>query len=520
MLSKEIKVLITDSLSKKGVEILEKEGIEVNMDTSLKGDKLKKEIGKYDALLIRSGTQVTAGVIEKADRLKIIGRAGVGVDNVDLEAATKKGVLVMNVPAGNTISACEHTWAMILSLMRNIPQAHESLSQGKWDKKKYKGSEIYGKTLGVVGLGKIGSEVARRAGGFGMEVIAYDPFTTKEAARETGAKLVDINELLKQADIVTIHVPRNEKTKNLINKDTISKMKKTAYLINCARGGIVNEKDLAEAIKNKTIKGAALDVYEQEPAKNSPLFSLDNVIHTPHLGAATVEAQERVAVEIVKQVIDYLRNKKIKNAVNISGMEIEPSVEELANKIGILCGQMSGHLTNKVIISYKNKTKEAEDAIVRTILKGYLSQFNEGINLINSIAMAKEKGIDIIRQAKADNDIPGEIKVNLGDEIELCGGVIGEIPRLTEINGYIIDIPLTGNLLIIKNSDKPGIVGKIGTVLGEYGVNIGNMEVGRKSAGGQAVTVIGVDQEISEEVIEKLKSIDFIEDVSDIKVGP
>jgi D-3-phosphoglycerate dehydrogenase len=520
MQSEKTKVLITDSLSEEGIKILNREGFEVKMDSSLDGESLRKEIPGYDALIIRSGTTVTGDIIENAKNLKIIGRAGVGVDNVDIEAATRKGIIVMNVPAGNTISACEHTWAVMLGAMRSVPAAHQALREGRWDKKKYKGTELYGKILGVIGLGKIGFEVAKRAVSFGMEILVYDPFVSEEAAKELKARVVELDELLKGSDVITIHTPVNEKTRNLINADTLLKMKKSAFLINCARGGIVDEKALAEAVKNKTIRGAAVDVYEKEPSTDSPLFSVDGVVHTPHLGASTAEAQERVAIEIVKQVAEYLKNGRIVNAVNITGAKVDPMLEGLAEKLGVMCGQLFSRLTKRMIINYKGRTKEEEEALTRSVLKGYLSQFNEGINFVNASLAAQEKGIEVVRQSETGKDLAEEIGISLDKELKIAGAVIGGISRLRGVNGYILDIPLSGNLLIIKNTDRPGVIGHIGTVLGEYGINIANMEVGRKSAGGQAVTVIGVDQEVSAEVMDKLKDFEYIEDVNMVKVGP
>jgi D-3-phosphoglycerate dehydrogenase len=515
-----MKVLVTDSLSKEGIEILESAGLIVKMDPSLDGEKLAQEIGNYDGLVIRSGTTVTKDVIESAVNLKVIGRAGAGVDNIDVQAATRKGIIVMNTPGGNTISACEHTWALILSVMRNVPQAHQALNEGRWDKKKYKGVELYGKTMGVIGLGKIGLEVARRALGFAMNVIIYDPYASEEMIGEVKGRRVELEELLQKSDIITIHSPLNEKTKNMINAEAISKMKKNAYLINCARGGIVNEEALAEAVSEGRIKGAAVDVYPKEPTTESPVFSIPNIINTPHLGASTVEAQDRVSVEIVRQVIGYLNNGKIVNAVNIPGADLDKNMAEIAYKLGKLSGQFSKHLTERLIISYKDTIDGAkEDAVTRIVLNGYLSQFNEGVNLVNAILLAKEKGIAIIKQKESQRGLPGDISVSLNEEIEVSAGVFGNIQRLTSINGYNLDIPLTGNLIVIKNFDKPGVIGHIGTVLGQYGVNIGNMEVGRKSAGGQVITVIGVDQKVSEEVIEKIKSQETIEDVMSVEVG-
>ena len=354
-----------------------------------------------------------------------------------------------------------------------------------------------------------------------MKIIAFDPFSTEEKASEIGAKLVkDLDDILANADIITVHVPKNEKTLNMINTESIGKMKAGAFLINCARGGIVNEEDLANAVKNGKLKGAAVDVYTSEPTTDSPVFSVDGIIHTPHLGASTSEAQERVAMDVVKQLIEYFESDKIVNAVNIAGAKIDSSIEELAHKIGIMCGQLSDKLTQRIVISYKENIKgDHEEAVTRAVLNGYLSQFNEGINYINAMMIADEKGIDVVRQMETRRGKPGDLGVSLNGKLEISGGVVGKVTRLTGIDEYTLDIPLNGNFLIIKNADVPGVIGHIGTVLGEYSVNIANMEVGRSATGGQAVTVIGVDQEISAEVIEKLKSQESIIDVKTIKVG-
>ncbi|MFH1415084.1 MAG: phosphoglycerate dehydrogenase [Elusimicrobiota bacterium] len=514
------KVLISDSLSQEGVKKLEQAGIQVKMDPSLDGDTLKKAISEYDGLIIRSGTTVTGDIIENGKNLKIIGRAGVGVDNVDIQAATRKGVIVMNTPSGNTISACEHTWALLLSLVRNVPRAHQSLKEGKWDKKNNEGTEIFGKTLGIVGLGKIGYEVAKRALSFGMKVLVHDPYTTEEVAKEVKAELVEFEELLEKSDIITIHAPKNEKTKNMISVDAIYKMKEGVFIVNCARGGIVDEKAVADAVKTGKIRGAAFDVYDKEPTTESPVIGIDGIVHTPHLGASTEEAQERVATEIVDQIIQYFTEGKIINAVNITGSDLDPSLAELATKLGILCGRMSEHLTDSILISYKEQTIGGqEDAIVRAVLNGYLSQFNEGVNYINAILIAEEKGIGVIRQKLSSRVSSGDISISLGDEFKISGVVLGGAARLMEINGYIVDVPLSGSMLVIKNSDIPGVIGHIGTVLGAHGVNIASMEVGRKSAGGQAVTVIAVDHKVDEKVIEELKSEESIIDVKNIEVG-
>ncbi len=520
MAEKKWKVLVTDSLSRQGLDILNEKGYEVKTDPSLDGDSLAGVISEYDALLIRSGTNVTADIIEKAERLRIIGRAGVGVDNVDIDAATRKGIVVMNVPAGNTVSACEHTWALILSLLRNVSPSHQALKEGRWDKKKYKGTELYGKTLGILGLGKIGCEVGKRAGAFGMKIIACDPYASEEMAGELSARLVEFDELLEKSDIITIHSPLNDKTRNLFNAESISRMKKSAFLVNCARGGIVNEEDLSEALEKGVIKGAALDVYPKEPVTDSPVFKMDSAVCTPHLGAATSEAQERVAVEIVKQAVHYLETGRMINAVNAFAQDMDPDIRELAEKLGVVCGQLSENLAESVRISYRDKMEKAGDSLTVTVLKGYLSQFIEGVNLINARVLARERGVEIVSQSvSGDTRMLGDIRVFFNEDFSVEGGIIGGVPRLTGLNGYIFDIPLSGNLLVIINADRPGVIGHIGTVLGENSINIASMEVGRKSAGGEAVTVIEIDGDIPEELKEKIQKIEYITQVKNIRVG-
>lgn len=515
---KVVKILITDSFAEEGLNLFEKAGFKVTSDSSLDGNELKAVIKGYSALIIRSGTTVTKEKIEEADELKVIGRAGVGVDNIDVTAATRKGIIVMNTPGGNTISACEHTWALILSRLRNVPQAHNALKNGKWEKKANKGIELYGKTMGIIGLGKIGYEVAKRAVAFGMNIIVYDPYCSEEKAKKIKAEIIEFDDLIKKSDIITIHVPLNDKTRNIINSKTISNMKKDAFVINCARGGIVNEKDLADAVKEGKIRGAAIDVYENEPTTDSPLFNVDGIVHTPHLGASTEEAQERVSIEIVKQTINYLKTKKIENAVNIFGPKADISVEKLAYNLGVLLGQLSDKIAKCITINYEKSIKDGhENAIDRALLNGYLSQFNDGVNFVNAVLIAKEKGIKIIRQKDSDKISHNYMSVSIDDDISISGGVAGKIPRLTGIFNYTLDIPFIGNILIIKNNDIPGVIGKIGTILGNHEVNIAYMEVGRKSDG-KAVTVIGIDETIPDALLKELKSLDTIKYVKGVKI--
>ncbi|MFC2048647.1 phosphoglycerate dehydrogenase [Elusimicrobiota bacterium] len=514
-----IKVLITDSFSSEGIALLKKEGYKVDLDPSLDGNELKKEIAGYHALIIRSGTTVTSDIIERANSLRIIGRAGVGVDNIDVEAATRKGIIVMNTPGGDTISACEHTWALILSLVRNIPRAHQSLKEGKWDKKSNKGTELYGKTLGIIGLGKIGSEVARRAKGFGMKIKVFDPYVSETLIEELEAVATEFDEIIETSDIITVHVPKNEKTINMLNAIVLNKMKKSAYLINCARGGIVNEEDLADAVGREIIKGAAVDVYSIEPTTESPVFNSDGIIHTPHLGASTEEAQERVAVEIVRQVAAYFKNSSIVNAVNIYGPKADAPLFELAYKLGSVCGQLSKKLCKKIILSTDERIKkEHENSLVRALLNGYLSCFNDGINFVNALLIAKEKNIEVVKQQTNTEGFHELLSVNIDNKVSVKGGIPGEVSRIYEINNFEIDIPLKGKILMIRNNDVPGVIGFVGTLLGEYGINIGFMEVGRKTEGGTALTLIGIDQSVSSELLKKLSNEKRIESVGALSV--
>ncbi|MGM0441729.1 MAG: phosphoglycerate dehydrogenase [Elusimicrobiota bacterium] len=527
ILSSKIKILITDAIHRSGTDKLKEAGFQIKEDYSLNGKQLKEEIsgagsGKgYDGLIVRSGTEVTEDIIKAGGDLKVIGRAGKGVDNIDLEAATRSGVLVMNVPAGNTLSACEHTWALILSLVRNVPFAHQALSDGRWEKKKYKGSELYGKTLGIIGFGKIGLSVATRAKSFNLDIVVYDPYLSEEKASQYGVEKVDFEELLSRSDIVTIHVPGNKKTEDMIDSDALNKMKNDAFFINCARGSVVNEQDLAEAVKKGEIRGAAVDVYKEEPVIDSPLISTPGIVHTPHLGAATLEAQKRVAVQMATQVIDYFKRDKIKNAVNTVSMDIEESLKKLAQNLGSLCGSLAENLTDKVLISYISKQGRAGvEVIKQAAMTGYLSQFNEGINYINSKFIAREKGVEIVTQTSSKNSPFDEVIIELNNGLKVSGKIIGDTPRLTGINKFIIDIPLSGRMLILENKDKPGVIGKLGTLLGEKGINIGNMEVGRKDGEDTSITIVGVDQKIPAQVLQEISNIKDIIKVNSFVVGP
>ncbi|MDR0676819.1 MAG: phosphoglycerate dehydrogenase [Elusimicrobiota bacterium] len=522
-----LKVLISDALSEAGINILKENPIyEVDVKLGLSLDELKSIIRNYDALIIRSGTQVTEDIIKNADKLKIIGRAGVGIDNVDVTAASKRGIVVMNTPGGNTISAAEHTMSMMLALARNIPMADASLKNKEWKRSKFTGTEIYGKTLGVIGFGKIGFEVAKRARSFEMNVLVYDPFATEEQAEKLNAKIVDLDFLIKNSDFITLHIPKTKDTENLINKDSISKMKDGVRIINVARGGIINEQDLADAIKTGKVKGAAIDVFVSEPCLDSPLFDVSGVVVTPHLGASTEEAQINVAIDIVKQIRDYFENSEIKNAVNVSFFpaeilkQLKPFIT-LAEKIGILESTLLKDKSGikEVEIRYAGDISEKSvSPITVGFLKGLLQSVEEHVNSVNASFFAKERGIKVkeIKVNKVDdiiNLLTLKIKTNK-EEILVSGTVFheGNI-RIIKINDYNVDLSPFGNIIISKNEDIPGVVGKLGTKLAEVGINISNMQVSTSKKDNKALMLTSIDKEISQYILEKLKNIKEIEQV-------
>jgi D-3-phosphoglycerate dehydrogenase / 2-oxoglutarate reductase len=521
------KVLVSDALSDEGLNILNtEEDIEVTVNTKLSPSELKREIKKYDALIIRSGTTATAEIIENADNLKVIGRAGVGVDNVDIDAASKKGIVVMNTPSGNTLSTAEQTIAMLLALSRNIPQAFASMKEKKWDRKSFKGVEVNGKVLGVIGFGRIGREVAKRMQAFGMEIVVFDPYATADMANRLSVKLVeDVNELFKTADYITAHTPLTEATKYLINKDAFAIMKKGVRIINCARGGIVSEKDLAEAIESGKVAGAALDVYEQEPPSfDNPLFGFDNVICVPHLGASTKEAQINVAVDVARQVIDMLKHDDIKNAVNIPYISPEVFKQlapymKLAEKIGALVSSLEQGRYKEINIQYSGdvcefNTVPLSTAVIQGILIPILGQ--ENVNNVNAPIIAKERGIKVKEEKTKDiEDFAHLISVNMkteqGVEITVAGTLFGlNDVRIVRINGYHVDASPEGVLLICENHDKPGFVGKIGTILGANNINIANMSLGRKEKGKNALVVFNIDDKIPSHVLDAIKALEQI----------
>ena len=515
-----MKVLASDKIAESGLKKLRDAGFTVDMKTGLSEDELVKIIPEYDALVVRSETKVTPKIIEAGKNLKIIARAGVGVDNVDLPSATKKGIIVVNSPEGNTIAAAEHSFAMLLAMSRNIPQAQVSLRAGKWERSKFTGVEIYGKTLGVLGLGKIGSHVASYAIAFGMKVIAYDPFVTKDYADKLGVELKDLDSVIKESDYLTLHLPKNKDTANLINADKIKIMKDGVRIVNCARGGVINENDLAEALKSKKVAAAAIDVFDKEPPEpTNPLLSLDNCVTVPHLGAATVEAQVNVAIDVVEQIIEVLKGGTARAAVNIPSMkpEILKAVApymKLAEKLGSLAGQLADGAISEVKIGYFGEVGEKETApLTVAILKGLLeTAMEEGVNFVNAPIVAKERGINITEsKSKECFDFANKISVSVGSDDKrrkVDGSLFATLgERIVSIDGFSVDATPSGHLIIASNIDQPGMIGQVGTVLGQNNVNIASMEVGRVKAGEKAVMVLNIDGPVTDKVLRELEKV-------------
>jgi D-3-phosphoglycerate dehydrogenase / 2-oxoglutarate reductase len=515
------KILVADSIAKEGLEAFKNyKDLAVDVKTGLSPEDLGKIIGDYDGLVVRSATQFKGDVVEKAHKMKVVGRAGAGVDNIDVPLSSKKGIIVMNTPGGNSEAAAELAVAMITTLSRNIVSATMTMKEGKWEKSKFEkiSVEYAGKTLGVIGAGNIGSIVASMAIGLKMNVLVYDPFLSDDKAALMGVKKVTAyDEIFKNADYITIHVPKNEQTLNLINKDSIAKMKNGVYIINCARGGIVNEKDLLEALNSGKVKGAGLDVFEKEPvAPDNPLVKHPNVICTPHLGASTVEAQVNVSVAIAHQIGNFLTKNEVKNAVNVPSLDaktqemIKPYVA-LSKKMGDLYRQYANINLSQIEIEYAGDVCNFPLVpITNSLLIGLLADMCEGINFVNAPVVAKDKGIKINEVKKSESlDYASEIRltaVHKEGKTTICGAVFKEgIIRIVSIDDFSIDFIPEGNLLLTINKDVPGFIGDIGTIIGEAKLNIANMELGRNK-NNEALSFIQIDQEITEDLIGKIKS--------------
>lgn len=523
-----MKVLVSDNISEKGVKILEKAGLKVDVKTGMEPEQLKKEIGKYDGLVIRSATKVTAELLESAKKLKVIGRAGSGLDNVDKVAATKRGIVVMNTPGGNTITTAEHTMALLFSTARKVPQATSSMKQGKWEKKKFMGVELYNKTLGIIGLGNIGSHVAKMAQGMGMNIITYDPFLSEEKAETLGVEVVALEDLFKKSDFITSHIPLTNDTKNLINAKSIAKMKKGVRIINAARGGIVDEDALYKALKSGKVAAAALDVFEKEPPGQSPLVKLDNFICTPHLGASTADAQENVAVAVSNQIVDYLLYGTIRHAVNFPSVSadalpmLQPYIN-LAERLGSFLSQGFSGSINEIIVEYKGAVAELMlEPITIAVLKGILTPILEdAVNFINAPLIAKERGIvvkEITSQYAGDYHNMLVVKIKSGKKESMVAGMLHgkKEPRIIQINCFDVEAILEGEMLVLSNNDKPGVIGSIGTMLAKNKINIAGMQFGREKKGGKAISVVSVDTSVTKEVLSKIKKLPNVLSVNQI----
>ncbi|MCP9849105.1 phosphoglycerate dehydrogenase [Cyanobium sp. Morenito 9A2] len=520
------KVLVSDPIDQTGIDILAQVA-EVDVRTGLPPDQLKAIIGDYDALMIRSGTQVTAEIIEAASKLRIIGRAGVGVDNVDVPAATRRGVIVVNSPEGNTIAAAEQALALMLALSRHVPQAHASTIAGGWDRKTYVGNELYKKKLGVVGLGKIGSHVARVAKALGMEVLAYDPFISVERAQQIQVRLLPLPELFAEADYITLHLPRTPDTENLVNAALLRTMKPTARLVNCARGGIVDEAALAEAVKTGVIAGAALDVYAKEPLEpDSPLRSVgERLILTPHLGASTEEAQENVAIDVAEQIRDVLQGLPARSAVNIPGLNAEVMERlkphlQLAETLGQLISQLAGGQISELEVRLQGEfASHPAQPLVIAALKGLLSTaLGDSINYVNAALEAKERGIHVLEvKDEASRDFAGgSLQLSArgaSGQHTVTGAVFadGDL-RITTIDAFPVNVAPSDHMLFTRHRDVPGIIGKLGSVLGEHNVNIAAMQVGRRIVRGDALMVLSLDDPIPPSLLASVVAIDGIQD--------
>lgn len=519
------KVLVADPIAPEGIEIL-KTVAEVDVKTGLSKDELAAIIGEYDALAVRSETKVTAEIIARAGKLKIIGRAGVGVDNIDVEAATNRGILVVNSPEGNTLAAAELTVAMLLALARNIAPADQALRGGKWDRKKYMGSEVYGKTLGVIGLGKIGREVVSRLQAFGMSVLGYDPYLKPEQAEALGIRLVDLDTLYQESDYITVHVPKTKETTGMINADKIALMKPTVRLINVARGGILDEAAVAEAAKSGRIAGAAIDVFTVEPAPaDNPLLGIPNILTTPHLGASTEEAQVNVALDIAEQIVEVLNGHPARAAVNMPSVSadmlgrLQPYLT-LAEKIGSLHAQLTSSPISEVEVVYAGDFESLPTVhLTRAVLKGLLEPVvQEGVNYVNAPALAAARGIKITEsRTPASGEGGGVLTVRKrggSKDREICGVVLSrDNVRILTIDGYRVDIRPSGPMLVTQHTDRPGVIGKVGTLIGEAGINIAGMHVGRESEGQGALMVLKLDTPTSESLLEQIRQVDGMETV-------
>jgi D-3-phosphoglycerate dehydrogenase len=520
------KVLVSDKLSETAVQIFRDRGIDVTFDPSIGKDKdrLLEVIGDYDGLAIRSATKVTEKVIAAAKNLKVVGRAGIGVDNVDIPTASKKGIIVMNTPFGNSITTAEHAIAMMFAVARQIPEANASTHGGKWEKSRFMGVELTGKTLGVIGAGNIGSIVISRALGLKMKVLAYDPFLSDERAKEIGATKVELDEMLEKADFITLHVPFTEKTANILSAENLAKTKKGVRIVNCARGGLVDEAALAELLKSGHIAGAAFDVFQQEPATENPLFNLPNVVATPHLGASTTEAQENVALQVAEQMSDYLLTGAVSNALNMPSVTAEEAAVmgpwlKLAEHLGSFVGQLTDEAIEEIEIVYNGLVKDMNlKALNCAAIAGVLKATNPEVNMVSAPVIARERGIELSTTTQDKTGVfDGYIRLVVKTEAKtrsIAGTVFSDgKPRFIQIKGINIDAEIGAHMLYTTNEDVPGIIGTLGQTMGENGVNIANFTLGRQGAGMEAIALLYLDAQPPGHVLEKLKATGMFQQI-------
>ncbi|HET9903983.1 MAG TPA: phosphoglycerate dehydrogenase [Xanthobacteraceae bacterium] len=524
------RVLISDALSPSAVQIFKDRGLEVEFRPELGADKekLAAAIGGYDGLAIRSATKVTAKLLQNAKRLRVVGRAGIGVDNVDIPAATAKGVIVMNTPFGNSITTAEHAITLMLALARQIPQADASTQAGKWEKNRFLGVEITGKTLGIIGCGNIGSIVADRAHGLRMKVIAFDPYLSPERALDLGVEKVELAELFRRADFITLHTPLTERTRNIIDADAIAAMKPGVRIINCARGGLVDEVALRRALDSGHVGGAAFDVFSVEPAYENPLFGHPNVVCTPHLGASTMEAQENVALQIAEQMSDYLLNGAISNAVNFPSISAEEAPKlkpfiTLAERLGSFAGQLTETGISKVQISYEGLVAQMNTrALTSAALSGLLRPMLQDVNVVSAPVVAKERGMmveETTREGHCDYESLITVTVVTEQQTRFVSGTVfaDGRPRIVNIKGIRMDAEFGPSMIYITNLDKPGFIGRFSSVLGEAGINIATFHVGREAPGGNAIALIEVDGEVPPHVLAKVQALPQVQSAKPLK---
>ena len=520
------KVLIADKMSIEAEKVFIANSISFDTKVGLSEDEICNIVEDYDGIIVRSATKITKKIIDSSSRLKVLGRAGIGVDNIDIETATSKGIVVMNTPFGNSITTAEHTISLMMSLARNIPQANQSTKEGKWEKNKFMGTELFNKTLGMIGCGNIGSLVAERCIGLKMKVLVYDPFLSEEQTEALGGKKVNLDQLLSDSDFITLHTPLTNETKGILNMSSLQKCKKGVKVINCARGGLVNENDLVELIKNGHVSGAALDVFIEEPTQNKALFNLDNLILTPHLGASTSEAQENVAIQIAQQISDYLNNDVIVNSINVAPISLEDAPKlkpflDLSLKLGKLGGQIIESSINKINIIFKGDVSKLNTKpLTSNIIAGIFSNKMESINLVNAQTIAKKKNIEIITSYQIETTNHSseiDISINTADEkFNYAGAIFANTPRVISILDMRIEAEISSNMLFISNNDKPGFIGSLGSLLGDKNINIASFNLGRTGLG-EAVSLLELDQFLKADLLDALLKLNNVKKVKTLK---